>query len=78
MHRLELVYWLKRVEYKGWLTLDIFPFREDGVQAVIQSQKWLEAFYRGVNKIGMEKIKEVIDSGDACKASEIVREALNI
>ena len=22
---LELVYWLKRVDYKGWLTLDIFP-----------------------------------------------------
>ena len=28
---LELAYWLKRVNYKGWLTLDIFPYREDGV-----------------------------------------------
>lgn len=75
---IELIYWLKRVEYKGWLTLDIFPFREDGVQAVIQSKKWLELFFRAVDKIGMDRIKEVIDTGDACQASEIIRDVLSI
>ena len=75
---IELIYWLKRVEYKGWLTLDIFPFREDGVQAVTQSKKWLELFFRAVDKIGMDRIKEVIDGGDACQASEIIRQVLSI
>ncbi|MCK5272153.1 MAG: hypothetical protein KAJ52_06230, partial [Sedimentisphaerales bacterium] len=75
---IELIYWLKRVEYKGWLTLDIFPFREDGVQAVTQSKKWLELFFKAVDKIGMDRIKEVIDRGDACQASEIIRQALSI
>lgn len=28
---LELLYWLRRPGYKGWLTLDIFPYRIDGV-----------------------------------------------
>jgi sugar phosphate isomerase/epimerase len=75
---IELIYWLKRVEYKGWLTLDIFPFREDGVQAVTQSKKWLELFFKAVDKIGMDKIKEVIDTGDACQASEIIRQVLSV
>ena len=33
VEHLELVYWLKRIDYQGWLTLDIFPYREDGVRA---------------------------------------------
>ena len=73
---LELVYWLKRVEYKGWLTLDIFPFREDGTQAVEQSKKWLEFFFTAVEKAGMEQIGKVIKNADACEASELVRNAL--
>ena len=75
---LELVYWLKRVEYEGWLTLDIFPFREDGVQAVKESQRWLEGFFRAVESIGMQHIAEVIECGDACASSALIRKAINI
>ncbi|MFH1616419.1 MAG: sugar phosphate isomerase/epimerase [Planctomycetota bacterium] len=75
---LELVYWLRRVDYKGWLTLDIFPFREDGIQAVIQSKEWLEAFFRAVDRVGMDAFTKVIKSPDPCKASELVRKAINI
>ncbi len=30
---IELAYWLKRLDYKGWLTRGIFPYREDKVPA---------------------------------------------
>jgi len=30
---LELAYWLRKLNYKGWLTLDIFPYREMMVEA---------------------------------------------
>ena len=40
---LELLYWLRRLDYRGWFTLDIFPYREDGVQAATQCRDWLEA-----------------------------------
>ena len=75
---LELVYWLKRVGYKGWLTLDIFPFREDGTQAVIQSKLWLEGFFRAIERVGTSAFDKVIKEGDACQAAQLVREAINI
>lgn len=75
---LELVYWIKRLGYKGWLTLDIFPYREDGVCAATQCREWMAAFFRAVCRGGVENFTEVIQSGDACGASELVRRALNI
>ena len=75
---LELVYWLKRVGYKGWLTLDIFPFHADGTQAVIQSKLWLEGFFRAIERVGTSAFDKVIKEGDACQAAQLVREAINI
>ncbi len=75
---LELVYWLKRLDYKGWLTLDIFPYREDKVPAATQCRNWMEAFFRAVDRVGMDKFDEVIRRADACEASELVRRAMNI
>ena len=75
---LEFVYWLKRLNYQGWMTLDIFPYREDGVKAATQCREWMEAFIRAVDRVGMEKITTVIKSADACAATELVRKALNI
>lgn len=75
---LELVYWLKRLNYKGWLTLDIFPYREDGVKAATECRQWMEIFFEAVERVGMDAFAEVIASADACKASELVRHALGI
>ncbi len=76
---LELVYWLRRVGYKGWLTLDIFPYREqDKVAVATQCKLWMEAFFRAVNRVGMDAFAKVIASGDATAASEVVRKAFNI
>jgi len=75
---LELVYWLMRVNYKGWLTLDIFPYREDGVCAATQCREWMSAFVRAVERVGLEDFTRVIKSADACGAGELVRRALNV
>ncbi len=73
---LELVYWLKRLNYTGWLTLDIFPYREDGVRAATQCREWIKALFRAVDRVGMEAFAEVIRPGDACGAVELVRRSL--
>ena len=73
---LELVYWLKRLDYAGWLTLDIFPYREDGVAAATQCREWMDALFRAVDRVGMERFEAVIRTADACEASALVREAL--
>jgi xylose isomerase len=73
---LEFIYWLKRVNYKGWLTLDIFPYREDGVRAATQCRRWMEAFFRAVERVGMSDIAAVIKRADATEAVDLVRRAL--
>jgi xylose isomerase len=75
---LELVYWLMRVEYRGWLTLDIFPYREDGVRAASECKGWIEGMIAAVKRVGMDRIDEVIRAGDATAASAMVRAAMQI
>jgi sugar phosphate isomerase/epimerase len=75
---LELVYWLRRVNYRGWLTLDIFPYREDGVSAAIQCREWMEGFYAAIDRVGMDALTEAIRSADACQSTTLVRTALGL
>ncbi|MHB0939967.1 MAG: sugar phosphate isomerase/epimerase family protein [Armatimonadota bacterium] len=78
VHYLELVYWLKRVNYQGWLTLDIFPYREDGIQAAIQCKEWMEGFFAAVDRMGMDAIGAAIREADATKSTALVRQTLGL
>ncbi len=73
---LELLYWLDRMDYDGWYALDIFPYRENGVRAATESIRWIQGLHGLLDKIGRERIGEVVASGDAMEASAMVREAL--
>lgn len=73
---LELVYWLKRLDYGGWLTLDIFPYREDGVRAATECREWMEGLFGAVDRVGMDTVADVIRSADATQGSSLVRKAL--
>ena len=75
---LELVYWLRRVGYGGWLTLDIFPYREDGVRAATECRRWMEAFFQAIDRLGMGEFDGIIRNADACNASVLVRRALGM
>jgi xylose isomerase len=73
---LELIYWLKKVRYEGWLTLDIFPYREDKLGAARNSFEWVRFLFGCVEKLGMEEIGRVVKSADACEATRMVRRML--
>lgn len=73
---LELLYWLRRTGYDGWLTLDIFPYREDGIKAASESIEWLKGMFKVLEKMGEERIASVIASADATEASKLLRSAL--
>ncbi len=70
---LETLYWLKRTNYNGWLTLDIFPYREDGVQAATESIQWIKGLLDKINQIGMDYIGEIISKNDAIESSSMLR-----
>jgi xylose isomerase len=73
---LELLYWLDRMNYDGWYALDIFPYREDGIRAATESIRWIRGLHGLLDKIGRDRIGQVIASGDAMEASAMMREAL--
>jgi xylose isomerase len=73
---LELLYWLDRINYNGWYALDIFPYRENGIRAATESIRWIQGLQGLLDKMGRDRIGQVIASGDAMAASEMIREAL--
>lgn len=73
---LEMFYWLKKTGYSNWISTDQYPYREDGRDAVNESVRWIEAFINKINSIDDERIEEVINEGNACKSSALMREIL--
>jgi xylose isomerase len=73
---LELLYWLDRIGYDGWYALDIFPYRENGLQAATESIRWIEGLRGLLDKMGRDQIAQVIEGGDAMEASAMIREAM--
>ncbi len=72
---LEMLYWLKKAGYEGWYTLDIFPYREDGIKAVRESIAWIKGLMNLLENIGEGKIEKIIRQGDATEAAKMLREA---
>ena len=75
-HLLETVYWLNRIGYNGWHTLDIFPYREDGHKATIESIEWIKKAYSIINRMDKEKMEEITSNQDWISASTLLREVL--
>lgn len=68
----EAVYWLKRVGYQGWLSLDLFPYREDAGIAVKQSIVFLKEIDAIIDAYGMDAMTELVRRGDGALAAQEV------
>jgi xylose isomerase len=73
---IELLYWLEATGFDGWYSLDIFPYREDGVKAATESIRWLQGLRRLIARIGMETIRKAIEQGDAIESLAMIRRAM--
>lgn len=73
---LELTFWLKKLDYRGWLTLDIFPYREEKIPVVNNCFAWLKTLFAAVEKKGIPEIEAVIKTADANRSVALVREML--
>lgn len=71
---LEVMYWLLRTKYTGWLTLDIFPYREDGVKAASESIAWIEGALAIIERVGLKTIDDLLKKADATEVSRFLRE----
>jgi sugar phosphate isomerase/epimerase len=73
---LELLYWLERIEFNGWYSLDIFPYRDDSIGVATESILWIENLRNVLLDIGLEKIGKIVAERDAAKASKVIREGM--
>ena len=73
---LEWLFWLKKTGYDGWFTMDQFPYREDGRDAINESVKWFDALQEVIEKADLKEIEEVIAKKDAVQSSKLMRKIL--
>ena len=73
---IEMFYSLRKVGYEGFIAVDIFPYREDAYEATRQSVLNMKKYDEAIDIIGFDRLGELIEEGDPCKMSKVIREAL--
>jgi len=73
---LEILYWLDRAGYDGFLSMDQYPYRDDPERAIDESLQWLKLMRKMLDRLGQERVTDVIRRGDATEASAMLREAM--
>jgi len=69
---IELLFWLKKTDYKGWFSMDQYPYRENAVDAVSESIQWLKR-YQDIVDENYETIGTLINANDAVATSRFLR-----
>jgi xylose isomerase len=72
---IEMLYWLDRCGYDGWLSMDQYPYRENAADAIGESILWLRQFDRVVQK-HRQQIDQLIAADDAVATSRFLRSVL--
>ncbi|MEM4488980.1 MAG: sugar phosphate isomerase/epimerase family protein [Desulfurococcaceae archaeon] len=70
---LETIYWLKRINYNGWIALDLYPYRENVAKACERSIENIELMLKLIDKIGAENLEKCLESEDATEIAAILR-----
>lgn len=73
---LELFWWLKYLGYKGFISTDQYPYREDGKCAVEQTIRWMQAFERAAARIDDNRMLRLLAENDAVGSTAYMREIL--
>lgn len=72
---IEMLYWLDRVGYTGWLSMDQYPYREDAVGAIGESVAWLVRFAELAGTYRNE-ITSLLQERNPVKTSAFLRKML--
>lgn len=71
----EMLYWLDRCGYDGWLSMDQYPYREDAAGAIGESVAWLIKFDSMVQQHRAE-IDRIVALNDAVETSRFLRKIM--
>ena len=74
---LEFFYWLRKVKYSGWMTIDQFPYREDGKEAVEERAVWMDYLETLIESANFAEIEETLSKGDGVLSSRLMRKIIS-
>jgi sugar phosphate isomerase/epimerase len=69
----EMLYWLDRCGYSGWLSMDQYPYREEAADAIGESILWLRHF-DALQQKHSRQIDRLILANDAVATSRFLRQ----
>ncbi len=70
---LELLFWLKETGYRGWYSMDQYPYREDGAAAVRESVAFLRDIEKLLTAERRQQIRTLLAKGDATLSTKWMR-----
>ena len=73
---LETIHYMDSLGYDGWIAYDVFTRAGDGPEAVEYTFETMEHLRALLSKIGANKIKDMIASGDSAKTTRDLAKAL--
>ena len=73
---LEFFYWLRRTGYTGFLTMDQYPYRENGRDAVYESIQWIAYLQSLVDNMDFNEVSALLSKKDATASSAFMRKIL--
>lgn len=74
----ELLYWLDKLGYDGWYSMDQYPYREDGRDAIDESIRFLDNLWKRMERFGLERFDGLVERGDAIEISRTLRELMGL
>ncbi len=72
----ELLYWLRKIGYSGWYSMDQYPYREDGRDALETSITFLQGLERWLTDADLSELKSIISDGLAVNAMRWLQQKL--
>ena len=70
----ETLFYLKETNYNGWLSMDQYPYREDGQGALSESVAFLQMIESRLTDEVMAEIRDLLKAGDAVKSQRWLRQ----
>ncbi|MGC9344575.1 MAG: sugar phosphate isomerase/epimerase family protein [Bacteroidales bacterium] len=72
----ELIYWLRKLNYEGWFSMDLYPYREDAGEAIEESIAWLKLVEERIEAKGDDFLSDLIQHGNATRSTREMRKLL--
>ncbi|NLK34166.1 MAG: sugar phosphate isomerase/epimerase [Gracilibacteraceae bacterium] len=70
---LEFILYLKKVNYNGWITADVFPQRHDPIRIMEKTFEWMDRLFDIVESMDEKVLFEMMNNKDAFDILDYVR-----